>query len=156
METPNISHITAEDYDHVYEPSEDSFLLIDALEEEINFIKSLNPTICVEIGTGSGIVITALGMVLGNNSTYIATDINPKACTVAQNTAISNNVQLNIVNTNLVSGLTICNNIDILIFNPPYVVTLSEEIGVKYESLKRAWAGGKKGREVSISIVYCI
>jgi len=39
--TPNISHITREDYKDVYEPSEDSFLLMDALENDVSLIKKL-------------------------------------------------------------------------------------------------------------------
>lgn len=39
--TPDISHITREDYKDVYEPSEDSFLFMDALEKDANLIKKL-------------------------------------------------------------------------------------------------------------------
>lgn len=39
--TPDISHITTEDYKDVYEPSEDSFLFMDALEKDANLIKKL-------------------------------------------------------------------------------------------------------------------
>ncbi|CAG8450178.1 3392_t:CDS:2 [Diversispora eburnea] len=70
--TPNLDHLSSKDYEQIYEPSEDTFLLLDALESEITFIKNeINPCICLEIGSGSGCVSTFLGQLLGNNSANI-------------------------------------------------------------------------------------
>ena len=39
--TPDFSHLTQVDYDHVYEPAEDTFLLLDALEKDAGYLKNL-------------------------------------------------------------------------------------------------------------------
>ncbi len=39
--TPDLSHLSKEDYDQVYEPAEDSFLFLDALEKDIDHLKQL-------------------------------------------------------------------------------------------------------------------
>lgn len=145
METPYQNHINKADYDHVYEPAEDSFLLIDALEKELEYLHSINPTFCLEVGSGSGIVITAFGMVF-SKTFCISTDINFKACVMSKETAAQNKVILDSCNMDLASSFR-DNIFDVIIFNPPYVVTDSEECGGS--DITASWAGGAKGREIT-------
>ncbi|KAI8994661.1 S-adenosyl-L-methionine-dependent methyltransferase [Pilobolus umbonatus] len=148
--TPDLSHIDKKDYDKVYEPAEDTFLLLDALEEDGLLIKSLKPVICLEIGSGSGCVTTLLAKIVGNtNAIFFTTDINPFACKTTVQTGIKNDItQIECIRTSLVDGILprLKNKIDILCFNPPYVVTTHEEVGS--HGIEAAWAGGIDGREV--------
>jgi release factor glutamine methyltransferase len=86
----------------VYEPAEDSFLLLDALEKELDpFLSSSqkhehNDIISVlEVGCGSGIISTAIANFIKNkyvdNSNILpvvfAIDINPEAALLTQKNA---------------------------------------------------------------------
>ena len=149
LPTPDISHLKTEDYEHVYEPAEDTFLLLDSLESEQEFLKECDVSICLEVGSGSGTVITFLAQFLGPGRYYMSTDINTKAADITRRTARQNQVCVNPVVTDLVGGLLprLEGKVDVLIFNPPYVVTPSEEVGSN--GIEAAWAGGERGREVT-------
>lgn len=145
METPYQNHIDKADFDYVYEPAEDSFLLIDALEKDLDYLKAKNPTFCLEVGSGSGVVITAFAMAFPQTF-CTSTDINFKACVMSKATASFNKVILDTCNMNL-AGSFIDKLFDVIIFNPPYVVTESKECGGK--DITASWAGGVKGREIT-------
>lgn len=147
MDTPNLSHLTLKDYEEVYEPAEDSFLMLDALELDLTLIRNIKPLLIIEIGSGSGITITALAKALGHTAQYFATDINPYACDVTIKTSIQNNTQIEMFEMDLFTNFR-SNIFDIIIFNPPYVVTESSEIFLS-NGIERSWAGGSKGREIT-------
>jgi len=70
-------HLVARHPD-VYEPCDDSFALADALLADKSSLLKQRPNVCMEIGCGSGYVITSLALILGderNNAHFIATDI---------------------------------------------------------------------------------
>ena len=49
--TPDIGHLRQPKYrDNVYDPAEDTFALMDALEQDIDALKALDASLCVEIG----------------------------------------------------------------------------------------------------------
>ncbi|XP_058468286.1 methyltransferase N6AMT1 [Solea solea] len=147
--TPLYSHAGRGHFRDVYEPAEDSFLLMDALEKDAQKLQLLSPSVCVEVGSGSGVVSAFLASIVGPSALYICTDVNPEAAQCTKETASCNSVSLQPVITDLVECLLpqLSGKVDVLLFNPPYVVTPSEEVGSR--GIEAAWAGGKRGREVT-------
>ncbi|KAM7375375.1 hypothetical protein PAMA_014463 [Pampus argenteus] len=147
--TPIYSHAGRGDFRDVYEPAEDSFLLIDALEKDAKRLQQISPCVCLEVGSGSGVVSAFLASVVGSSALYLCTDVNPAAAQCTTTTASSNSVSLQPVITDLVECLLprLTGKVDVLLFNPPYVVTPTDEVGST--GIEAAWAGGKRGREVT-------
>ncbi|XP_044106998.1 methyltransferase N6AMT1 isoform X2 [Neovison vison] len=104
--------------------------------------------ICLEVGSGSGVVSAFLASMIGPQALYMCTDINPEAAACTLETAHCNKVHIQPVITDLVKGLLprLKEKVDLLVFNPPYVVTPPEEVGS--HGVEAAWAGGRNGREV--------
>lgn len=146
--TPKYSHLTESDFEKLYEPAEDTFLMLDALEKDHQFIRDNKPLICLEVGPGSGLIITFLATVLGPNLLYFASDINNDASLSTQQCGIENKVDVNVTTDSLLNSMRsrLKDKVDVLLFNPPYVVTPSDEVGST--SLSASWAGGIDGREV--------
>uniref|UniRef100_UPI003AAFB1E5 methyltransferase N6AMT1 isoform X2 n=1 Tax=Centroberyx gerrardi TaxID=166262 RepID=UPI003AAFB1E5 len=119
--TPVYSHAGRGDYRDVYDPAEDSFLLIDALEQDADKLQQMSPSVCVEVGSGSGVVSAFLASVVGSSALYVCTDVNPAAAQCTATTASCNSVSLQPVITDLVGS----------------------------KGIEASWAGGRRGREVT-------
>lgn len=89
-----------------------------------------------------------MAQLLGPSCAYFACDLNISACQATRKTAEINGVSVEVIHTNLLDAMEerLEGKIDILVFNPPYVPTDTEELG--RDDLYAAWAGGADGREV--------
>ncbi|RLN41511.1 hemK methyltransferase family member 2 [Panicum miliaceum] len=135
----------------VYEPCDDSFALVDALLSDKAQLLALQPRLCMEVGCGSGYVITSLAIMLrqlASGTQYLATDINKHAAETTQATLEAHGVHADVMVTDIVSGLEkrLAGMVDVVVINPPYVPTPEEEIGCK--GIASSWAGGLYGRQV--------
>jgi release factor glutamine methyltransferase len=169
---PSLDHLSLEDFNHVYEPAADTFLLIDALKYEIDqgvFDKLSNPLTVLEIGCGSGVPTIVFCQEWQNRQlneasasllSYV-TDINLKALSVTHQTALANGIiqKNDRTNCHVIQEFIQCDlaspllhrglqgKVDVLIFNPPYVPTKDEEVGI-CTGIEASWAGGINGRRV--------
>ena len=126
------SPIFSPDPDQVYQPAEDSFLLLRAAYQEIRSDDRV-----LEVGVGSGYISSHL---LSLIRVLVATDQNPHAVYQAHEAGIP------VVRTDLTAGLR--GPFDLILFNPPYLPTdPSERIN---DWLELALDGGVTGRDVII------
>ncbi|KAK5085802.1 S-adenosylmethionine-dependent methyltransferase [Lithohypha guttulata] len=133
LPTPDTSHVN---FDTIYEPAEDSFLLLDTLSSpsEVQWLQyhftNYTPLV-VEVGTGSGVVIAFLAAnadhIFGGPIASMGIDVNPNACAATKQTVsaavkdrASASCYLGSVNGDLCTMLY-RGSVDVLVFNPPYV-----------------------------------
>ena len=122
---------------HVYEPSEDTFLLMDSLE----YLNIKPKDTILEIGTGTGII----AIHAAKHANHVtATDINPYALECAKKNA--NNIKnIQFIKSNLFAGIN--RKYNRIIFNPPYLP--QEKSETSDDIIDCAWNGGKDGRETT-------
>lgn len=114
----------------VYEPAEDSYLLLDAIE--------ITPGQKVlEMGCGSGLLSLHCSK-YGAETT--AVDIDPLAVESTRNNAVRNNLQIDIKQSDLFEQLK--EKYNLIIFNPPY---LPDD---EFQDIK--WSGGRSGIETTL------
>lgn len=147
--TPELEHLSLEDLENVYDPAEDSFLLLDALEKSQPWLKEvIKPDRIVEVGVGSGVVSTFLATALFPEATYVSIDTNPRALDATKRTLEANKARLEsftFVQGSLLEPLNATQDMDLVVFNPPYVPAPEEEMAGG-QALSSAWSGGEFGR----------
>ena len=171
----SLDHLPLSTWSSVYEPAEDTWLLIDAVSADAARLAGLTPppSLLLELGSGSGAVCASAllslrraGAALGVASPpplCLAADLSPAACAATASTAAAHGVGVEVVQCDLLAPLArrLVGAVDVLLFNPPYVPTPPEEVpkpgafapaagggGAGGDALPAAWAGGERGREV--------
>jgi release factor glutamine methyltransferase len=118
----------------IYQPGEDSFLLLSASEQECRY-----PDRVLEVGCGSGYIANAIldGQFMKCRE-LLSTDINPHATRAAHSRG------LDVVRADLLSGIR--GPFDLVIFNPPYLPTSPDDRIDDW--LEYALDGGPDGRAI--------
>lgn len=117
--------------ENVYEPSEDSFLLADAVLSEIRESERI-----LEVGCGSGLISAVIKA--NTKASVIGIDINPHAAKCTKENGID------VIRGDLLSCIK--GRFDLIIFNPPYLPTGDGERQKGW--LNVALDGGYDGRKV--------
>lgn len=118
----------------VYEPCDDTYLLMDAALNEVRPADSV-----LEVGTGCGVIAKR---VAERARCVIATDKNPRAV----ENATLNGVEA--IMGDLFADLD--SRFDLIIFNPPYLPSRSD---LSRDWQTQAWDGGPSGREVIVQFL---
>ena len=148
----------SKDFLNVYVPSEDTFLLIDSLELELDnininsYFNNKEKINTIELGCGNGLVSCSfLSKLNQNNINHYCIDINKDALNLTKNLLSKYNLNKNtfFLESDLFDSIDKNITFDIIIFNPPYVTTDDDEYkrALKEKDIYAAWAGGKKGSE---------
>jgi len=119
----------------VYNPSDDSFLLlkvVDGVTSDKSFL---------EMGPGTGL-LSIHAAKLGARVT--AADINPHAVECTIRNADRNGVRIDVIGSDLFEKVQ--GNYDVIVFNPPYLPGSASSTSW----IERAWSGGDEGSEVAI------
>ena len=156
---PEYSHLFTNSSfkENVYPPSEDSFLLLDSVLADVaSYLPPPGaPLTVLELGAGSGFVLAGVAMGIGEDAAappaYIAVDVNSVALEATRTTWDASGLpadSLQCVQADARQDLApeVGQLAHVLLFNPPYVPTPTEEIAS--DGIVASWAGGIRGREV--------
>lgn len=137
----HFNNLTIETHPKVYDPSEDTFLLIDSLDISKN-------DMVFEIGTGAGIIALYC---LKKGADVLCSDINPFSIELAKKNYENNKKLLEgsfeIRKGDLFNVLKEDEKFDVIIFNPPYLPTKEEDLIDEDGWFDKAVNGGIDGLE---------
>lgn len=123
--------------EEVYNPSDDSYLLLKCVE--VSPGESF-----LEMGAGSGLIALHAAKI---GARVTAADLNPHAVECARRNAARNGLRVEVVRSDLferVDGI-----FDVIAFNPPYLPGTASSTSW----VEKAWAGGEEGSEMAVKFL---
>ncbi|MHA1637253.1 MAG: HemK2/MTQ2 family protein methyltransferase [Candidatus Thorarchaeota archaeon] len=128
-------------FDGVYPPSEDTFLLLDAVNVS-------EDDIVLEVGCGSGFITVNLCKIVEK---LVALDISLDAVRNTQENLRKNNLsnKCGVIQSNLLKGLSPNCKFSVILFNPPYLP--KEDFETKMD---QALVGGSVGIEITERFIH--
>ena len=151
----------------VYYPSDDTYLILDFFENNINNdffdgknIKNVKRIL--DLGTGTGIIAIFLQLIKKKHLKFkpeiYSSDILKEALECAKLNEISNNDknEIKFIESDLFFNFpnSLKNSFDVVIFNPPYLPSLNLiSGGDSKEMIDYCWNGGKRGLETILKFL---
>ena len=119
--------------DDVYNPSDDSYLLLKAIDPKPG-------ELMLEMGSGSGLISIHAAKA---GAKVTAVDINPYAVECTRRNAAKNGVRIETEKSDLFQNVK--GNFDLIVFNPPYLPDSPRTTSW----IEKSWSGGENGAEVA-------
>ena len=153
------------DFENVYYPSEDTFLLIDYFKNNINenYFDGINVDdidYILDIGTGTGIIAINFQILKGKSNNFnpkiVASDIFEDSIVCAKKNEVLNNFHNEILflQSDLFESFpnSLKSSFNIIVFNPPYLP--SSPLITDKKKIDHSWdGGGLKGYETLIEFI---
>lgn len=148
--------------ENVYNPSDDTYLIIDHIKNAVTSISFDGFNIkkidyILDMGTGTGIIaifLKLLGTQLVNfNPKIFASDILKEAIECAKKNEKLNNKttgKIHYIHSNLFKSFPkkLKNKFNVIFFNPPYLPSIKELEVQSFDERDYAWRGGEIGNEI--------
>jgi len=135
----------------VYEPAEDTFLLLDTIKHltRSGHLDFMGKEV-LELGTGIGLIALWIAIKAPTKpKRVVATDISSKTVRCARrNVTLNPTKNITVLCSDLFSAFGRGSKFDIMVFNPPYVPSTTETHRKPVDWEERAWNGGVRGREI--------
>ncbi|MFA5157962.1 MAG: peptide chain release factor N(5)-glutamine methyltransferase [Patescibacteria group bacterium] len=129
------------------------------VEMSLDFLKarSNKPTVILDIGTGSGNIITSIAnthqteTIVANQCRFFASDISSKALKIARGNADKHKVKIKFIQSDLFENIS--EKFDLIVANLPYVpLDGSDDLEIKYEPQNAIFANDN-GKEIIINFI---